>query len=438
MVAVAACAGGGRLMTLRLAVLRLVRGLSVDRSERRRLGAAVVKLLRQRRRSLSALGPLLRVAPTGGKAKLQMWQILACSFVAHHVQRTSPETTSEVVAAIRSTQAYADAVVALRKDRNGFLQRGSDYGQLRLRWREQPPERLFVFHHYDRRGLLPYSWREALLALQAAGWQVVFSTPQVDPAIRDDLMLEGIQIVKRSNIGLCLGAYRDLALLINSIPFAYRQLKALVLCNDSSLLVQPPEALVGQLEQWTTKSDEAYPSATNVDQFPVLSGLTDSAQRNCYHLQSFLLHANYQLLQHPAWLRFWLYYAIDGNKDELINQGEIGLSQALLAAGVKLKPAYPLVEGLMTDPSMAEELQIYGIAQPEHVNQSLFAWRSLLARGFPLVKKHVLFQLVEHQGQSMAIAELARLRPPERSAMLATDIEQLLISRYSGGQPRMG
>ena len=68
-------------MTLRLAVLRLVRGLSVDRSERRRLGAAVVKLLRQRRRSLSALGPLLRVAPTGGKAKLQMWQTLACSFV---------------------------------------------------------------------------------------------------------------------------------------------------------------------------------------------------------------------------------------------------------------------------------------------------------------------------------------------------------------------
>ena len=140
---------------------------------------------------------------------------------------------------------------ALRKDRNGFLQRGSDYGQLRLRWREQPPERLFVFHHYDRRGLLPYSWREALLALQAAGWQVVFSTPQVDPAIRDDLMLEGIQIVKRSNIGLCLGAYRDLALLINSIPFAYRQLKALVLCNDSSLLVP---------KLWLVSSSNGRPS----------------------------------------------------------------------------------------------------------------------------------------------------------------------------------
>ena len=135
-------------MTLRLGVLQLVRSLSADRSQRRRLGAAVVRLLRQRRRSLSALGPLLRVAPTGGKAKLQLWQTLARSSAANHLQWTFPEAPREVSAAIRSTQAYADAAVALRRDRNGFLQRGSNYGQLRQRWREQPPERLLVFHHY--------------------------------------------------------------------------------------------------------------------------------------------------------------------------------------------------------------------------------------------------------------------------------------------------
>ena len=56
---------------------------------------------------------------------------------------------------------------------------------------------------------------------------------------------------------------------------------------------------------------------------------------------------------------------------------------------------------------------------------------------FPLVKKHVLFQLVEHQGQPMAIAELAALIPQERRALLTSDIEQLLISRYSGDVPRM-
>ena len=142
-------------------------------------------------------------------------------------------------------------------------------------------------------------------------------------------------------------------------------------------------------------------------------------------------------MQNHAWLRFWLQYAIDGSKDDLINHGEIGLSQALLAAGVELQPAYPLVQGLLTDPSMAKELQGYGISQPEHVNQSLFAWRSLLARGFPLVKKHVLFQLVEHQGQPLAISELAGLIPQERVALLTRDVEQLLIGRYSGFVPRM-
>ena len=416
-------------MTLQLGVLRLVRSLSADRSERRRLGAAVVRLLRQRRQSLSALGPLLRVAPTVAKAKLQLWQNLARSRAADRFKWTSPEAPSEVAVSIRSTQAYSDAVVALSRDRNGFLQRGPDYGQLRQRWREQPPERLLVFHHYDRRGLLPQSWREALLELQAAGWQVVLSSPQLDPAVSAALAPAGVQIIGRANIGLCLGAYRDLALLLHSTPAANRQLQALVLCNDSNLLVQPPDALVAQLERWTTQ---------NAVTRPVLAGLTDSAQRDCYNLQTFLLHANRALLQHPVWLRFWLQYAIDGSKDDLINYGEIGLSQALLAAGVELQPSYPLVQGLLTDPAMAEELQGYGIAQPEHVNQSLFAWRSLLARGFPLVKKHVLFQLVEHQGQPMAIAELAGLIPKERLALLTRDIEQLLISRYSGGSPRMG
>ena len=416
-------------MTLQLGVLQLVRSLSADRSERRRLGAAVVRLLRQRRQSLSALGPLLRVAPTVAKAKLQLWQNLARSRAADRFKWTSPEAPSEVAVSIRSTQAYSDAVVALSRDRNGFLQRGPDYGQLRQRWREQPPERLLVFHHYDRRGLLLQSWREALLELQAAGWQVVLSSPHLDPSVSAALAPAGVQIIGRANIGLCLGAYRDLALLLQSTPAANRQLQALVLCNDSNLLVQPPDVLVAQLERWTTQ---------NAVKRPVLAGLTDSAQRDCYHLQSFLLHANRALLQHPAWLRFWLQYAIDGSKDDLINHGEIGLSQSLLAAGVELQPSYPLVHGLVTDPAMAKELQGYGITQPEHVNQSLFAWRSLLARGFPLVKKHVLFQLVEHQGQPMAIAELAGLIPKERLALLTHDIEQLFISRYSGGSPRMG
>ena len=385
-------------MKIRNGLSCLVRGLTVDRSERRRLVAAAVALLRQRRISLIAFGPILRVMPSFARAKLLMWQLLARSCSNGHFQGPVDQTSFVIADELRFTQAYANAAAELSSDRNGFLQRGLNYADLRQRWREQPPERLLVFHHYDRRGFLPQSWSEALLALQEAGWQVLLSSTQLDHAMSASLEAAGVQIVFRENIGLCLGAYRDLALLFQFTPELQQHLQALVLCNDSNLLVQPPDALVAQLERWTSHNPAPR---------PVLAGLTDSVERDLYHLQSFLLHANRALLQHPAWLRFWLNFAIDGSKDDLINQGEIGLSQALLTAGVKLKPAYPLIEGLLMDPSMAEELQMYGIAQPEHVNQSLFAWRSLLARGFPLVKKHVLFQLVEHQGQPMAIAELA-------------------------------
>jgi hypothetical protein len=234
--------------------------------------------------------------------------------------------------------------------------------------------------------------------------------------------------VRRANVGLCLGAYRDLALLHHWTPQASQRLRALVLCNDSNLLVQPPEALLAQLERWTSES-EAHSQ-------PLLSGLTDSAQTERYHLQSFLLHANQALLQHPAWFQFWWQFSLAGSKEELIDEGEVGLSQALLAAGIELRPAYPLVQGLLADSAMIGELRRHGICIPHDVNQSVYTWNSLLSRGYPLVKKSVLFDLFEQKVERLAIPELARWIPNDRHALLASDIHQLLISRYSIRSPQ--
>ena len=66
-------------MDLRVGLLRLVRSLSSDRSERRRLGAAAVEMLRLRRFKAMALGPLLRVVPTHHNAKLHLWYGLSRS-----------------------------------------------------------------------------------------------------------------------------------------------------------------------------------------------------------------------------------------------------------------------------------------------------------------------------------------------------------------------
>ena len=87
---------------------------------------------------------------------------------------------------------------------------------------------------------------------------------------------------------------------------------------------------------------------------------------------------------------------------------------------------------------MAAELQAYDRSHLKHVNQSLFAWRNFLDHGFHLVNKPVLFELAEHQCQRMVVAELARWLPSGSCDLLARDIEQLLISRYSGGTSSRG
>lgn len=405
----------------------LARQLVATPAEQRTLVSALVRLIRARRRVL-ALAPLLQRVPSFGSSKLRLWRWLAQALAAGSPQPLDDASDrAGLRQALQATQAYAEA----RQRRNDSLWspfgRGLDYAALLDHWRRQPPDRLLIFHHHDRRGLLPRSWWQWLTAAQGAGWSVVVSSSALAPEPLAQLQAAGLFVALRRNRGLCLGAYKDLCLLLQQDPAVAARLRALVLCNDSTLPLAEEAALVAQLQAWS-EGPEAEP-------LPVLSGLTDSAQRGCYHLQSYLLHANGALLRHPAWLRFWLAFSTGGSKDDLINSGEIGLSQAVLEAGGDLRPAYPLIEGLLQHGSMAAELERYRIWQPRHVNPSLFAWQSLLAQGFPLVKKHVLFDLVEQEGQSLALAQLSPWIPPGRRDLIAADLHQLFVSRYAFTEP---
>ena len=123
-------------------------------------------------------------------------------------------------------------------------------------------------------------------------------------------------------------------------------------------------------------------------------------------------------------------FARGNGKKKLINEGEVGLSQALLGAGIELRSAYPLVQGLLADKAMTDELERHYVSNPEHVNQSIYNWQSLLSRGYPLVKKSVLFDHFEKRVERVQLSELLRTIPKERHELLASDIHQLLISRY--------
>lgn len=409
---------------------QLVRHLAATPSERAISMAAMVHLIRDRRRLL----PLLRMVPSTRSAKLRLWRALAVAAMASRADggrhdptsSTDPAEIADLQKALWATQAWRDAQASHLASCSSPFGRGLNYSALLAQWRRQPPERLLIFHHHDRRGLLPRSWFQALIAARAAGWTVVLSSSDLAPPLQRQLEQEGVLLALRRNVGLCLGAYKDLCLLLQ-VPAVAQALRSLVLANDSTLPVAAEAAFTDQLQAWV--------NAFETTSTPVLAGLTDSAERGRYHLQSYLLYANRALVGSLAWQRFWLGFSPCGSKDELINRGEIGLSQTVLAAGGSLQPAYPLIEALLNQPAMAAELQSYRVWQPTQINPTLFAWQSLLARGFPLVKKHALFDLAENEGQPMALAALAAWLAPERRALLSADLHELFISRYSFQEP---
>ena len=405
----------------------LVRQLAATARQRQVVAGAIRALVRQRQRSLVAIAPLLAALPFTGRAKLDLWQAIGAALAG---QASSTPQLKTVLPALQATEAYGQAQQHLSHSLYLPFARGPGYRQLLDCWLEHPPERLLIFHHHDQRGCLPRSWIQALLAMRRAGWTVVVSSSDLRPEHSAELEAHGVAVALRTNLGRCLGAYKDFALLLLQAPAVMAGVRSLVFCNDSTLPLAGDDALPEQLKEWV----ETWECTDR----PVMAGLTDSAERDRYHLQSFFLYCNASWLHHPAWQRFWLRFSPFGSKDDLINTGEIGLSQAALAAGVALEPAYPLVAGLLDNEAMAGELQRFGIHQPKHVNQALFAWQSLLERGFPLVKKHVLFDLLENQGQAMAIASLARWIPPERRSLLAADLQELFVSRYAFATPESG
>ena len=86
---------------------------------------------------------------------------------------------------------------------------------------------------------------------------------------------------------------------------------------------------------------------------------------------------------------------------------------------------------------MIAELKLHGICIPHDVNQAVYTWISLLGRGYPLVKKSVLFELFEQKVERIAMTDLAHWIPENRHELLARDIHQMFISRYFDSSPPM-
>jgi len=284
------------------------------------------------------------------------------------------------------------------------------------------PVALVHLHHYDELGYLPQLWRQLLAELVRRGHGVLLSTCSGFDAEALAFLAgqPGILCQRRGNEGRCIGAYRDTALVVARLVAEGVAFRPLLLINDSILPLMDAAAGAAVLEELMALADEAQAAA--------LAGLTDSYERG-YHLQSYGLCANAELLGHPVWQTFWNSLDQGLSKQQLIDSGEIGLSHDLAKAGVPLLPLYPLVGRLLPLPRVRDDLACLGDYPLNRINPSLFLWQALREEGFPFAKKIMLFGLPTRLGGPMGAHQLLAGLPPSEGAVLAKDLHHLLLGR---------
>ncbi len=386
--------------------------------------AAMRNLQNSRPRLLKGLrlGQLLGLKHEWHHPKLAMWSMLANPSAAKHTK--DPALIHQALVATYAwrwaTAQHHERLEHQLRAKWNYRGRLQNPDALLNKLLEHNEQKLFFWHHYDQRGFLPNSWFEVLAQLRKEGWLVLVSSSGLDADAEKALEASGIVISKRSNLGLCLGAYRDFSCLLQESKELSTRLQHLVLANDSTLPLGGPEPFLNRLSEMVSKTSGVTAQ---------LSGITDSVERNAYHLQSYLLMANRPLLQNKTWKNFWQKLEIKDSKDDLIDNCEIGLSQAMLRSGVTLSAQYSLIEVLVDEESVNDELNRFEVHELRAINLSLFAWKGLLRLGCPLVKKQVLFNLRPSPSVAIPLTELKQFLKPEDN-YLRNDLEELLRSRY--------
>lgn len=207
--------------------------------------------------------------------------------------------------------------------------------------------RLVFFAHYDRENIVAPHVLWYLHALRDAGFTIVFITTSRLPPSEWDKVRFCAAFHERANDG-----GRDFSCWKDALAaFEHLDPELLLLCNDS---VYGPTSDLGRFIDRLTSDDADFYS-------PV--GSIESAR----HGQSWFLLLRPAAYRHPALRGFFT--RLDGDtvlsKTQLIDELEVGLSQAMLGGGLRLHCAY--------EPSRAGE-----ISAREPFNAAHLLWRQLI------------------------------------------------------------
>lgn len=241
-----------------------------------------------------------------------------------------------------------------------------------------------ILLNYDRLSMIHRYVLHQVDALAAAGFAVIFVTnsDRLAPADLAALATRCHAVVRRRNRGYDFGAWRDAIVGLADTE----QLDMLLLANDS---VYGP---FGPLDEML-----AAMSADEAD----IWALTDSWQRR-FHLQSYFMLAHRRALRDPAWQGFWRDFRHSENKEFVVRRYEIGLTQALLRAGLRCRALFSydqlareVTTASLRNPTFVDSLYLRRISEAMAgavpVNVTHFLWDYMIRRhGFPFIKRDLL------------------------------------------------
>ena len=180
--------------------------------------------------------------------------------------------------------------------------------------------RAFVVAHYDPAGRVARHLRELVAHLASLGRVVFVSTHLADAAARG--LGEGIEVITRPNEGYDFFSYKRGIEALGDLS----AIDTLTLLNSSFVCLDP--ALLTQRF-----------FARSRPEIDVL-GLTANFE-GAAHLQSYWISfESRRVLDSPAFASWWRDMEPVSDRDLVISRYEIGLSQALNAAGLKLASAF--------------------------------------------------------------------------------------------------
>jgi lipopolysaccharide biosynthesis protein len=180
-----------------------------------------------------------------------------------------------------------------------------------------------IFCHYDGKGIVHPYVEYYLKSLVVAGFRVhvVSNAPHLSRVERAKLAPLCTSVILRRNVGHDFGAYKEAIL---GLPDRHA-IDRLLVANDS---------VYGPLNSLDAVVSRMSPDVADV------WGLTDSFEIR-YHLQSYFLLFHAAALRDPSFEAFWKEVPFSSMKWSVIHCGEVGLTQRLAAAGLRMKCLYP-------------------------------------------------------------------------------------------------